>query len=433
MVHVVGTDNFALISEFDSDIHLTIIGPSSNFTTVYKKSLGNDLGRQIVTKIRSRSQKDNSDQQKSYSAQFYIDKYSPLLQLSTGLAGAKISDKGSNDQKVLTTDEEAICVMIPEVVSHSTITMNYPAFNRFEAVRFILYITFSCITGIWFLYRKRGAIDSSYKIFFAVFFQNIGIYVRTSRKNRLILRILLQIYIFSGIVIKNFYECSLTSKVIKRNDMEHGMLPVDIEKIGQDSAAEVLFVNSSKIMSLNSLKNFAQAKIAVSDCDLLEHYVRSTKHNTHHLLPVKFHPRPKYLFIHNTTLSNKNLQDLMNLAHETGLVQQWNSLSLTKLFGINNWYQNKSATINGGRLITFEDLYPVFRFFFMLNISLTFVLLMEIFWHEFLSRMSWTLLSSRNIVRKRQNLLQRLGNRFLTRWRRRRTKFPIIQVRPVNC
>ena len=134
----------------------------------------------------------------------------------------------------------------------------------------------------------------------------------------------------------------------------------------------------------------------------------------------------------------ERLQEMMNFAFDSGLTQKWYILYLSELFGsktedLKSYLEDTST----GQMIGFNELDLAYWHVIGIYSVATIIFVCEIFWHSFLSKLSWTLIM--RICRLRQNdepkRWESLGRfrRKIHFWRQQRImNVRRIKVRPID-
>lgn len=361
-------------------------------------------------------------------------------QMDFTISESVISDK--NTPKIMTYDEKAICVMIPKDMMRHRVALK-PFILVDNILEICIYTTFLFILMTWKIYKNRGAIDSSGTIFFSVFASFTGHSIRLNSKNRRILKIMIQNFILATFFLRSFYESHITSTVIEKSPilkvesiqdlLKHTNLNVSLDittermlKVIKDYQNNFerknLRVGSRYGKPVEEIAKHISGRIIILSCDFVDHYIRKYKNPQHFTIPQHFHSY--YLRLDANWLSPfvDYIQNKMNRAFDAGLTQKWEHLYLSVFFGSRSG-PLKSLQINEieSSLITLNELGTLFHILLSLSVFYVLVLLAEIFWHGFGSKVAWK--SKLNILKQR----------IIRVWRQRRIlKVQRVHVSPIN-
>ncbi|KAL7035799.1 hypothetical protein ACKWTF_008564 [Chironomus riparius] len=315
--------------------------------------------------------------------------------------------------KLLTYEETGYCALVPLPSKVSLSEMIYiKPFDIFIWCLLILSIALSAC--IFKVFRSRGAVDSHWLLVYGIFVMFIGQGMQFSRNNRMVLSILLQIIIFVIFVLSSLYEGEITSfmiQPIQRNRLSRfDQIPFSEYEILTDATFGYLMKDSEEFMAMKSRINTSihrlekgygteilrQHFIFLFRCDKAEWDIgRSlraggTVSDYYYLLPdrifnhfVRLEASFLNPFIHK-------LQNIMDLAFEAGLPQNW------KIFGLMGKIRHsKHSSTDNPTYLELEDLMQVFYIIIVGLAISTFVLLVEIFFHSFLRNLHFAYLGRR--------------------------------------
>jgi len=273
---------------------------------------------------------------------------------------ATVSESGlssQNTSKILTYDENAVCVMVPNSLKIEVFGLKLIDFSKNNVRKLLVVLVVMSFMVVWRLYKNHGAIDSLNRVIFICFSHLTGQAVRINENNRRILLIILQTALLMIIFIKNFFECHITSMAI---DGRYDEKFESIEEILQyrkiivtvDESVEGIVKNFAEYQeqldrgyltvfrkyadSIENMNEYTAGKIILVKCDYLDHYIRATKALAHYMLPQRFYVRFLKLDVPVLSPFTQRLQDIMNHAFDSGLTQKWETMYLTELFGSKN-------------------------------------------------------------------------------------------------
>ena len=118
------------------------------------------------------------------------------------------------EPELLTYEENGYCALIP-------LPPKVPLFQSifiepFDGLTWLFFVlTMTCSVAVWWMFRGRGAVDSPWLLAYGMIVMFIGQGVDFSRRNRLVLTILLQLIIVMIWVLSNAYEGVITSFMIQ--------------------------------------------------------------------------------------------------------------------------------------------------------------------------------------------------------------------------
>jgi len=389
------------------------------------------------------------------------DKLSNMIrkrQIDATLSESMLS--GPSYKNIWTYDEHAVCAMIPYSMNLMNFVMKFSIFVEDLTARLYIIFLFLLTLLVWRLYKGHGAIDSITKIFFVIYAYYIGNHMPTSPNNRMVLQIMLQVIMFAMFFIRTLSECRITSEIIDIKPAKAFQTIDDIltydgsNKAISSSAKQLLsYLNKQPTDTIRGnysikniyrrlykeIKGYSADEIVISRCDYLDHYIRSGT-STHYILPQHFFSHFIKLDVGYLSPFTERFQDMMNHAFDTGLTQKWETYYLTEMFGSRN--ENlRSYTKNTaeGHAIGFYQFKRFFKIMLCIYGGAAIILLCEIFWHSFLSKLSWTIVLKLFEKRQRTNgprrwkFIRRI-RRMLHFWRRQRRIVNVrrIQVRPIE-
>lgn len=362
---------------------------------------------------------------------------------------------------VFTYDEKNLCAMIPKTMIHESNVMLIFTRSHNVAVRLCMLLFFLSIAIFWRMYKNHGAADSTFRIVFIIFGSLLGQHNTLNSRNRRVLKIMIQIIFISIVFLRIVYDCSITSKIIKRNPINNiesipdlisnDMLNITVQKSIENSVKNIMEREGSKNNKIAISEEYGrpiqeiyksmEGKVVIMGCDFIDHYIRASKNSKHYLLPHHMHL--SYIRLHTSHLSLfiDRLQKYMDYAFNSGLTQKWELMYLTDIFGTRS-RSLKLLQKNTGDFthISFNDLKPLFAILLVMCVISTVIFVIEIIWHQHSKNSSWSLvLVWKNIyafVCKIKNriiklpIIQRISKSFDSRSKRQIMNVRRIQVKP---
>lgn len=236
------------------------------------------------------------------------------------------------------------------------------------------------------------------------------------------LTILLQIIIFAFIILGNIYQSIVTSfmmepVLVQKFKKFEDLIKSDVKLATNANPLDRQYFKDSKSekiissISVNNLKNI------LLTCDFLDFYneyemKRNSKENSSYILDEK-------LFIEQIMLDAgilnpfiEKLQNLMDLSFEAGLPKIWNLMSKYELFNLVNSRktlpQFASMKLPTDSL-SFYEIMPIFGILSIGFLIAGFLLLLEIFHHDFWSHFKFEFYKKKffkmiNLKSKKKNL-----------------------------
>lgn len=259
---------------------------------------------------------------------------------------------------------------------------------------------------IWRLFKSFGASDSHWRFLFSLYgiflFQGVKM-----NKNHLVLIILLQIFLFVFFILGNLHQGIVTSFKIQQLDVKkfktfEEMLESDY-KIAVNQQIDRLYRDTEKY----------QAAILQNRIFKAEDHKIATFHEkfamTHACEMIDF--RRQFSSLNGESIGDKYLvqqrifirlvdaeagifnpyilrfQELMDWSFESGLPKAWSQMFDLKLR--ENLNHTRTFEIENSDDLTFSDIAPMFVILVIGSISALLVLLFEIFYHDFVSELTW--------------------------------------------
>lgn len=317
--------------------------------------------------------------------------------------------------KLTTYQEEAFCVIVPMRKHLSALQSAFLDYSFPLSMWLLWLLSIAVGSVIWKLLNKFKS-DSHWRFASAVLAMMIGqsIVVRTNRR---ILTITLQIFLLSTFYIKNVYEGVVTSTMVdsidnmKFNTFDellesdkkymYNMVPKfhtwmrtlsNYEKVRERVSTEPKYDPFPKLAS--------QKFVLIDTCSNIKHKMRLKRTD-----PVSsyYYLLPQKLLVHyhglDVGLANPYLerwQTIIDRAHETGLIKAWE-----RFFGVLEMLKRIQGKthIEKFRVLVVEDILPVIIKITIFYSLAFLIFLCEIFYKEFLSKLSWKLL-----LRKRRKI-----------------------------
>jgi signal transduction histidine kinase len=282
------------------------------------------------------------------------------------------------------------------------------------------FITIACSMAVWWMFHGRGAVDSPWLLGYGMFVMFIGQGVDFSRKNRLVLTILLQLIIVMVWILCNAYEGVITSFMIQplqENRLEtfEQLIASDYEIIADQAflysinetaaydklKSRLMITKYEKWGALRVMMQKLQ-KVVILECDQTElimsfHFENGDNVSDHYYqLPTKL---SSYLIRLEASYFNpfiERLQHYMDLSFQAGLMHIWNVFMSHKHLEKNH---NDEPTY-----LKLEDLTQVFSILVIGYVLSTLVLLFEIFFHDTLKRLELA-----NLARRLRNRVNQMA------------------------
>lgn len=314
-----------------------------------------------------------------------------------------ISVSDASDPKLLTYEESGFCALIPlpQKKSLTQVIFTEP-FDIYTWLCLLLSIVSSAV--VWRMFRRHGAVDSHWLLIYGILVMFIGQGVDFSRKNRLVLGILLQSVVFMIFVLNSAYDGVITSFMIQpfhesRLETFEELLNSDYEIITSEAFAFIIKqskdYDSIKSRLSESGRKFdaefyreieRQEKVFIMDCKYGMEYIlnkpmpnRRTVADYYYRLPTII--MPYYVRLEASYLNPfiDKFQYYMDLVFQAGLLHIWKIYAL-KDGHIKPHLHDLDDTI----YIKLEDLYQVFCILLIGCILSCKLFLMEILFQKFL-------------------------------------------------
>jgi len=249
----------------------------------------------------------------------------------------------AQEPRLMTYDQIGYCAMIPIPPKPSYFQVVFV--EPFDGLTwlFLVLTVVGCVAVFW-MFRGRGAVDSPWLLGYGMFVYFIGQGVDISRRNRMVLAILLQLIVLMIFVLSNAYEGVITSFMIQplyenrlktvddfiKSDYVFIASPEFARKVQDD--VRFTAIKSRMNFSFDSIR-FTEAKESqyaiVRLCDILEvnyHWVYENGErisDSYYMLPEKL---ITFYIELDASFANPYIQRFqyyMDLCFQAGLPQIW--------------------------------------------------------------------------------------------------------------
>ncbi|CAG9811093.1 unnamed protein product [Chironomus riparius] len=324
--------------------------------------------------------------------------------------------------KLLTYEESGHCALVP-------LPPKIPLFQSifiepFDGLTWLFFfLTIACSVAVWWMFRGRGAVDSPWLLAYGMFVIFIGQGVDFSRRNHLVLTILLQLIIVMIWVISNAYEGVITSFMIQPIQ-EHRLHTFD-DIIASDYE---IITDESFIYSINETSAFEKLKprlietfyqnwgvlrtmmeklqkVVILECDQIElimnlHFANGRNvSDYYYVLPKKL---SSYLVRLEASYFNpfiERLQYYMDLSFQAGLMHMWNIFMTPKCLRFKLTSHSDELTY-----LKLEDFTQVFSILIIGFAISTVIVLFEICFYDILKKYKL-----KNLARKLRNRVHKIA------------------------
>ncbi|CAG9811083.1 unnamed protein product [Chironomus riparius] len=329
----------------------------------------------------------------------------------------------TNETELLTYEERSYCAIIP-------LPPKVPIFQSifiepFDGLTWLFFvITIFCSVAVWLMFRGRGAVDSPWLLGYGMFVMFIGQGVEFSRKNRLVLTILLQLIIIMIWILSNAYEGVITSFMIQPIHEQRletfDDLVASNYKIITSAGLAASIDNSEAYRQLKPRLNTSGPRLGshfavglrqaryvfILNCDEAEMLVPVVIPGTkvkvselYYMLPQKIYPHIVKLPASFSNPFLERLQYYMDLSFQAGLPYIWTIYSaITKFYKKNEVYFDEFV------YLTLDDLTQVFSFLTIGFVLSAVILVFEIFFHDILKQLKLA-----NQARKLRNRVHQMA------------------------
>lgn len=309
--------------------------------------------------------------------------------------------------KLTIYEEEDFCAMIPMKKSLTALQAAFLDYSFDLIIWFLWLLSIAIGSVVWKLLNRFDG-NSHWRFSSAVLAMIIGqtIEVRTKRK---ILIFMLHIFLVSTFYMKNVYEGVLTATMV--NTIESSRYSTFDEVLQSD--IKYNFVVTPKVHSwmkilssyekvhdrvltaatyMPSLLLASQKIVIVNYCSNIKHRMIMKKPD---LASLYYYMLPQKLLVHHKGLDVglaspylERWQNIINRAYETGLIKAWDFF-----IGVDELLRKMRGRdhIEEYSVLTVEDILPVIIRTGIFFLFALFIFLCEIFYKEFLSKLSWDL------------------------------------------
>ncbi|CAG9811091.1 unnamed protein product [Chironomus riparius] len=287
-----------------------------------------------------------------------------------------------------------------------------------------LALTMACSVFVFWMFGGRGAVDSPWLLAYGIFVMFIGQGVNFSRRNRLVLTILLQLIIFMIWVLSNAYGGILTSFMIEPIQEERLLTFDDLVASNYKIMTDELFarmisgsdsykilkprLNTSLVLMTSELSEELARKfyVFIMTCDQAEMIIdkelireNKTVSKFYYLLPEKFMPFLIQLEASYLNPFLERFQYYMDLSFQAGLPYIW-EVFYSKLYEMPFGYNHQNVNV----YFQLNDLTQVFSILIIGNVLSALAFLIEIFFHDILAKLNLSYLA-----RKLRNRVHQLA------------------------
>jgi len=411
------------------------------------------------------------DAQNAYFHLLLLNHYSQLHQywvnrgMHLTLNTATIFD--TPEPKLLTYEKEGYCALVPIPPKSSLTQLIF--IEPFDGLTwmFLALSVVGCV-GVFWMFRGRGAVDSPWLLGYGMFVYFIGQGVDFSRRNRMVLTILLQLIILMIFVLSNAYEGVITSFMIqpmRENRMESidDLLASDYEILTDEAFAFHIreYQELQKLMPRMNTSGVnvssrheelivQQHYVFIRICEIAEYDMNVPLSNGrklsdyYYLLPERLLTQFLYLEASYMNQFLERIQYYMDLCFQAGLHHFWNIMAKE----LNHINMPENTTSDEIEYLKLEDLYQVFSILVIGYVLSSLLLIVEIFLHDCLKNLNLRYLAGR--LRNRINQMAYKGkprdpkyqrgalyyiihrHQKMKRLRPKRLKVRQIFVQPVN-
>ncbi|CAG9811086.1 unnamed protein product [Chironomus riparius] len=341
----------------------------------------------------------------------------------------------TSEPKLMTYEDSGYCALIPlpSETSYSQLIFIKP----FDGLTWLfLALTMACSVTVWWMFQGRGAVDSPRLLVYGMFVMFIGQGVDFSRKNRLVLIILLQLIIVMIWILCNAYEGVITSFMIQPIQEERMLTFDDLVASDYEIITDEVFTRAirdtgiykSLMMRLNSSGNQLrdelkteiprQHYVFIMNCDIAEIMIDiptvtgKIVSNFYYLLPEKMF---SYLEELEASFFNpyvERLQYFMDLSFQAGLMHIWKVMSPE-----NRFFERFRQSSSEQTYLELKDFVVVFCIL-MAGCALSLGLfIIEIFFHDIIQKLELA-----NLARNLKNQVHQMAYK-----KRKQPKHPKYQ------
>lgn len=323
--------------------------------------------------------------------------------------------------KLLTYEETGYCALVPRPPKVPMSEMIYV--KPFDMYTWMLLIfTITCCGVVWKMFHGRGAVGSHWLLIYGIFVMFIGQGVDYSRRNRMVLSILLELIILMIFVLSNAYEGVITSfmiQPIQENRLERfDQILAGKYEIMTDEAFAWTVKDSKEFQAVKSRINTSavqmhsrygyelirQKYVFIRNCYIAEHDINSkitadmSVSDFYYLLPeriINYYVRLEASYFNPFI---ERLQYYMDLCYQAGLPHLWKIYSSDGASKKSNQQSSPEPDI-----LHLADLLQVFYILFIGYSVAALFLLIEIFFQDVLKNLRLAYLGKQ--LRSRVNKL----------------------------
>lgn len=332
----------------------------------------------------------------------------------------------TDETEFMTYEENSYCAIVPLPPKIRLFDLIFiKPYDSFTWLFFIITIIASFV--VLLIFRNRGAVDSPFLLAFGIFVIFIGQCIDFSRKNRLILTILIQLIIVMIWVLSIAYEGVITSFMIQPiydnrlktfNDLVNSDFKIItssgvVEKMKLSEAYKVLMprLNTSGPQLGDHFRVELQRarRVFIMNCDEMEILMPYTIPRTtikvsqlYYILPQKFYPAFIKLAASYLNPYLEKLQYYMDFSFQAGLPYIWDVYASFES-PFKKTFIDYSDSLSYLKL---EDLIQVFSILIVGYALSAFIIIVEIFVHDVLQNLEFA-----KIVQKLRNRVYQEHNR----------------------
>ncbi|CAG9810176.1 unnamed protein product [Chironomus riparius] len=335
-----------------------------------------------------------------------------------------------NLNTIMLYSREKFCILIPKVIQSSN-SNDLMSKNVSKPVKFLVILIYVSVYLLWRLCKNHGAVDEPSTIVLNNFAAYHDQGVSFSRNNHLILTIMIQVLMIMTIFLNLMNqwvigialsfpqgELSLADSLRVFNESQDTKLYVDLDyeeyflstvpnrrEAKQDKKIKFYYENNFIAVGIDHKKTaFIGYCDFIKILDTSDEYVYKVYENYFYLYISVLHFPQNPLIIHVKTF--------ISYAFEAGLTQYWNTMSKMKIYG-RNFAKSNADDVDDDLFTVFgmNILKPIFSDLLQGLVGASFVLILEVFFYDFIQRLSWQLirnwallLVSKRVEKQTQNI-----------------------------
>ena len=354
------------------------------------------------------------------------------------------------EPKLLTYETIGYCALIP--IPPKTSLSQLIFIEPFDGLTW-MFLALSIVSSVavFWVFRGRGAVDSPWLLGYGMFVYFIGQGVDFSRRNRMILKMLILLIIMMIFVLSNAYEGAITSFMIQpmqeiRMKTVNDLIASDYEILTD----EVFAFHVQDYDNLDSLKSRMNTSGASKDIRFEEqvkkqHFVlivtcESAEHELTRVIGTN-HPISDYYYLIPERLTSRfvqleasymnpfleTFQYYMDLSFQAGLPHMWKIYSQQDILKKVKY----AAHDDQKTYLKLEDIYQVLIFVSIGLVLATLALICEISFHDCLRYWNWKSATACCRVNKMKG--KNLKCQKVKRLKPKKLKVRRIFVKPRNC